>query len=371
VPRQRSSAVPLAWSFALLIVYASLYPFSDWRWPPGHDLLDLMRLPWPPYRPKFDIFSNLVGYLPMGALAYGAGLRSGWRWWAAMLLGVLAPALLSFTMEVTQNFLPQRVPSRLDLALNAAGGALGMLAGVLLQATGMVGRWQAVRDRWFLGGSAGARALLLLWPVGLLFPAPVPLGLGQVAQPLRDGIAAAVADTPWAEPVLAWISPPVVQPSALPPLAEGVAIMLGLLAPCLLAHAAVRPGPRRIVLALGAAVLAAGATTLSTLLNFGPGHALSWITPTAPAAFGAALAVACALAWIGRRLAAGLALVCLTALIALVAQAPADPYFAQSLQAWQQGRFIRFHGLAQWVGWLWPYLAMVWLLMRLAARRER
>ena len=26
-----------------------------------------------------------------------------------------------------------------------------------------------------------------------------------------------------------------------------------------------------------------------------------------------------------------------------------------SLQAWEQGRFIRFHGLAQWVGWLWPY----------------
>jgi hypothetical protein len=69
-----------------------------------------------------------------------------------------------------------------------------------------------------------------------------------------------------------------------------------------------------------------------------------------------------------RRLAAGLGLVVLTGLVVGVAQAPADPYFAQSLQAWEQGRFVRFHGLAQWVGWLWPYAAMGWLLSRLGAR---
>ena len=64
----------------------------------------------------------------------------------------------------------------------------------------------------------------------------------------------------------------------------------------------------------------------------------------------------------------GLGLVVLTALVMLVAQAPADPYYAASLQGWEQGRFIRFHGVAQWVGWLWPYVAMAWLLARLAAR---
>jgi hypothetical protein len=55
-------------------------------------------------------------------------------------------------------------------------------------------------------------------------------------------------------------------------------------------------------------------------------------------------------------------------MVALVAQAPTDPYFAQSLQAWEQGRFIRFHGAAQWVGWLWPYAAMAYLLARVSAR---
>jgi len=65
---------------------------------------------------------------------------------------------------------------------------------------------------------------------------------------------------------------------------------------------------------------------------------------------------------------AGAGLVALTGLVVGVSQAPADPYFALSLQAWEQGRFVRFHGLAQWVGWLWPYAALLWLLTRLGPR---
>jgi hypothetical protein len=40
----------------------------------------------------------------------------------------------------------------------------------------------------------------------------------------------------------------------------------------------------------------------------------------------------------------------------------------QTLQAWEQGRFIRFYGLAQWLGWLWPFAVLGWLLARLLAR---
>ena len=71
---------------------------------------------------------------------------------------------------------------------------------------------------------------------------------------------------------------------------------------------------------------------------------------------------------LSRRLVAGIGLIVLTALVAGVAQAPHNPYFALSLQAWEQGRFVRFHGLAQWIGWLWPFAAMASLLSRLAVR---
>jgi hypothetical protein len=63
-------------------------------------------------------------------------------------------------------------------------------------------------------------------------------------------------------------------------------------------------------------------------------------------------------------------LMALSVMVALVAQAPTDPYFALNLQSWEQGRFVRFHGLAQWVGWLWPYAAMLWLMWRVLDRRS-
>jgi hypothetical protein len=52
--------------------------------------------------------------------------------------------------------------------------------------------------------------------------------------------------------------------------------------------------------------------------------------------------------------------------VVLVAQVPVDPYYAGSLQSWEQGRFIRFNGLALWIGRLWPYVAMLWLLARVS-----
>ncbi len=56
--------------------------------------------------------------------------------------------------------------------------------------------------------------------------------------------------------------------------------------------------------------------------------------------------------------------------LALLNQAPGNAYYALTLQAWEQGRFIRFNGLAQWIGWLWPYAVLAYGLLRLS-RSER
>ena len=59
-------------------------------------------------------------------------------------------------------------------------------------------------------------------------------------------------------------------------------------------------------------------------------------------------------------------------LLALIVQlfvlnlAPASAYFAQTLQTWEQGRFIRFHGVAQWLGWLWPFVAVGYVMGRIS-----
>ena len=149
-----------------------------------------------------------------------------------------------------------------------------------------------------------------------------------------------------------------------------MAVALGLMAPCLVALAIAQPGWRRLLLVAGAAAIAVLATTLSTALNFGPDHALAWHTPLVVAAVVAGAVFAALAALLPRRVVAGLGLIVLAALVTLVTQAPEDPYFAESLNAWEQGRFIRFHGAAQWVGWLWPYAAMAYLLARFGAGEE-
>jgi len=362
----RSSAGPLAAMYTALIVYASLYPFSGWQ-TPGVSIWAFLGLHFPYWWTRFDLVSNLLGYLPLGTLLFGALVRSGLRSSRAAAITVAAGALLSFTMETLQNFLPQRVPSNVDLALNIAGTLCGALLGMALHALGWLQRWQAVRERWFIDHSAGGLVLLVLWPVGLLFPAPVPFGLGQVWPRLRDAATSWLQDSaaaPWFD---AWLQGDG-DASSLSPPSELVAVALGLAAPCLVAYAISRPGWRRMLLALGAVAIGFAAMTLSTALNFAPEHALAWRTPVAMAAVVASVALVMLLAWVPRRAAAGIGLMVLAALVSVIAQAPADAYFAESLQAWEQGRFIRFHGVAQWVGWLWPYVTMAWLLARIASR---
>ena len=366
-PATRSTglAMPAAWVYAALVVYASLYPFDDWRWPPGRLWLDMLALPWPRYRPAFDLWANLLGYLPLGLLVALATRRRSW----AVLFGVLLPALLSYGAEVAQHFLPGRHPSLLDLSLNSAGALLGALLGVALRALGWGDRWRAWQTRWFERVGATPLLLLALWPVGLLFPAPVALGLGQIGPRLRPWLAGLLDGVPWAEPWLQALT--TTAPKATPsPAIELMITWLGLLAPCLVAFAVVAPGWRRAVLTAGAALLAIGVETLSTALNFGPDRALAWWTATTTPALLGALLGAVMLMALPSRLAAGVGLIVLTAQVILVTQAPVDPYFAQNLQAWEQGRFINLHGVAQWIGILWPYAALAWLLTRLGSSLE-
>jgi VanZ family protein len=366
--RHRSSAAPLAWLYAALIVYASLYPFTGWR-VPGVSPLAFLGLPWPHWWTWFDLVTNLLGYIPFGALVFGALVRSDVRVRPSMLLACAAGAGLSLTMEFFQNFLPQRVASNVDLGVNVLGTFAGAALGWGVHVRGGVERWQAARDRWFIARSAGGIALLLLWPVGLLFPLPVPLAQGQVLARVQEVLAQWVDGTsiaPWVE---GWADADL-ERTALSPGGEFALIALGLLAPCMIAFSVARPGWRRLVLVLGATALGCLATTLSTALNFNPQHLLAWSTPQALAALAFGAVLASLISVVPGRAAAGIGLIVLTALVTVVAQAPADPYFAQSLQLWEQGRFIRFHGAARWVGWLWPYAAIVYLLARLGAKDE-
>jgi len=364
---RESSALALAVVFAGLVFYASLYPFSGWFWPAGQPLSALLVPPWPRYHVGFDDWSNFVGYMPLGALIYAAALRHGCRQVAAGALACALASLLSWSMEFTQHFLPGRVPSLMDWVLNSLGACAGLSLAVAVHAGGAGVRWSTLRGRWFAPRSGTTLALLLLWPVGFLYPSTVPFGQGASWERLQEVAYDRLADHPLS-PYFDWLWAGLGESGApMPKAAEGFVVALGLLGPCLVAFSVTRRGWRRAVVVPVAGAAGLAANTLSAALNFGPVHALSWVTSTVPVglALGALLALACVFS--GPRAAAALGLVALSVQVALVAQAPSDPYYAQSLQDWEQGRFIHFHGLAQWVGWLWPFAAGCALFRRLVS----
>ena len=355
---------PLALATLCVIVYASLYPFADWR-NQGISPFDYLAEPLPKYWTWFDIGANVLGYAPLGFFLALAGLR---RFRSAptvlpILLAVLAAAALSVLMETLQTYLPSRIPSNLDLALNAAGALLGAFCAWLLQKIGVISRWSAFRQRWFASDARGALALLLLWPLALLFPPAVPMGLGQVFERLEAALVGTLEGTPF----LAWLPVREMELQPLVPGAELLCVALGALIPCLLGYCVIRTAAQRAAFAATMVLAGLGMSALSAALSYGPEHAWAWLD--APVRVGVVLAaILCVILLpLRRRGAAAFALLALTAHLALLNQAPESAYFAQTLQTWEQGRFIRFHGVAQWLGWLWPYAALAYLLARLSA----
>lgn len=371
----RSVAIHLVWVYAFLLAYASLYPFEGWRWPAGASAAELLRLKWPPWRSHFDEWSNFLGYAPLGLAVFGAWqARQRRAGLSAVVAAVLLGAGLSYAMEVIQNFIPGRFPSLRDWTNNTLGSLAGASLAWLLHALGWLRASERWRERWFRPHSAAALILLALWPVGLLFPTPFPLGLGQTGwlDGLRDIYQDLLVLMPgWAAAGAALATEQDAARQALSAQREAWILATGLAAPCLLAGVVTRAGWRRWLLAPATAVVALAVMTLSTALNFGPDHALAWMTRLHLQALLAAVLVCAALCVLGPRWCASFAFLATAAQVLLLADVPPDPYYAASLKGWEQGRFIRFHGLAQVIGWVWPYAAMAWLTVWLTTAKSR
>jgi VanZ family protein len=364
---RKTSAWPLSQAWVALIVYASLYPFTGWR-DQGIAPWAFLSSPWPRYWTAFDFAANAGGYMPLGFLLALSFLRRGSPTIVptgkllAVVIATASSALLSFLMEALQTYLPSRVPSNVDFALNAVGALGGSLVAVALEATGAVDRWGRLRGQWFVDDARGAIVLIALWPFALLFPASVPFGLGQVLERLEAALGEWLADTPFLE----WLPVRDVELQPLVPAAELLCVTLGALIPCLLAYSVMRSVTQRAVFGVGVIFAGLASTALSATMSWGPAHAWAWLSLPVKAGVAGALVLSLAFLPVPRRACAAVVLLALMLHLSLLNQAPASAYFAHTLQTWEQGRFIRFHGLAQWLGWVWPYAALAYVLVRVS-----
>ena len=94
-------------------------------------------------------------------------------------------------------------------------------------------------------------------------------------------------------------------------------------------------------------------------MTYGPEHAWAWVD--VPAMMGVGLATGLGLVVLAAppRLCHVCLILALAVSLSLLNRVPGSAYLDQSLEAWEQGRFIRFHGLSQWLGWLWPFAALM------------
>jgi VanZ family protein len=358
----RSSATLFALLFAALIAYASLYPFSEWR-DQGVGPFEFITAPWPRYWSQFDTVANFFGYAPLGFLTTLALLRTTLVP-RPIVWATLAACALSLCMEAMQTYLPQRVPAMSDWLLNTGGALAGAWLASAMEQLGAIDHWSRFRSRWFARDARASIVLLATWPVALLFPPAVPLGLGQVFERLETAMENTFANTPF----LQWLPVRSLELQPMAPVSEVVCVALGLLAPCLLGYAMIPDWQRRTRLLIVVCAVSLLASSLSAALSYGPEAAWAWMK--LPVWIGLACGISGALLCLALQERACLAwlLVALVWQLSLVNLVPSTPYFAQTLQGWEQGRFIRFNGLAQWLGWIWPYMALGVAIQKLSQR---
>ena len=333
----------LTGGYALLVIYASLYPLAGWR-DSGGDPLAFLGAAWPRYYTGFDLATNMLAYLPFGFFCTAAlrhRLSPLPAWMAAVLLG----GGLSFIMELLQNYLPSRVPSNLDLACNAGGALLGGLFGVRWGSRaldeGQLARWRQ-RMMMHANGVDTGTLLIAAWLMTQLSPETLLFGSGDLRQML--GLS----------PVQEFLAERFVS-------LEAAIAGAGLLAAGLITTMLLRRHARMITagVLLGAVLI----KTLAHALLMGPAAAVAWITPGNSAGMVIGLAawwLASFLVFPLQRAVAALALLFATVMVNL---APENPYLLNMLHIWNPGQFLNFNGLTRLLCSLWPFLALPWLMI--------
>src|SRR5208282_1115397 len=114
VTSSRSQRI-FVFSYGLLIIYGSLYPFTGWRYP-DNETIAQMKVLWPDHVSRSDLLTNFLAYIPFGYLVVRA-LPSRFGAFGRFSLALAAGMMLSTTMEGIQLFLPARTSSLNDVLM--------------------------------------------------------------------------------------------------------------------------------------------------------------------------------------------------------------------------------------------------------------
>ncbi len=378
--------------YLMALVLVSLFPFQGWVWLPIEPWQFLWQ-PYPRYRTDFDLWTNVLAYIPLGLL--WSSLLAARRQQARprqpiaalvpMVQACLIGVVLSLLMESLQTYLPSRRAQWLDLLANGVGTVVGSVFWAIGQA---VGRWHRARYRPFRGAICAlplpgswlvGSLLIMIWVVGQASPQLLWLALG-------DAFSSIISVRPWA-----WLM-------GLPPeaplspteqvLTEALLVSSGLVTLAIIVRATLLAIGHRWSnrlqqqwgLTLGLTIACALFTRGLWIWLLVPGAQAdperlqimlaNWLSPGVQTGiflaglFGAAafvlsltamIRVAIALTVMGVTLANGL---------------PGTGYEASLASSWASGQWFNLRGLAALSAASWPILVIVWLALVLMTLRR-
>lgn len=332
--------------YSALVVGVSLYPFQNWRIPPD-DFAEFLFYEWPRYFTSFDISINILAYIPLGI---ATALISRQR--LPLGLWLISPLVVGFSfsllMELIQQYLPERIPSKLDLSCNTLGSVLGGFFILLLQQQGWWRRLHLWRDFWFYNGTLAdfGFAVVGLWFFSQMDPA-IPL-FGVVVRP--QGLP---------QPFIS----PIQDPALFLILLESIGAFLHLVGVGWL----VATVPRRSRHGLPLILIFIGLALFIKLLFAGmlliPNAFFEWVNPAVGGGWIAGLVLFYLLRNLKRIWQTLLAMLALTGSIVVGFLWPlhANPMGDLELFKWSFGQLGHFKGLVSLVSVAWPYLALIYL----------
>ncbi|GAA4337252.1 VanZ family protein [Pigmentiphaga soli] len=343
---------------ALLVVYASLYPFTGWT-DVGLPAFAYLRAPWPRYWLGSEIAANVAAYAPLGALFVWA-VYPGLRGTAAVLAATLACGALSAMLEALQTFLPDRIASNVDLAANACGALLGSLlaapAAPRLIGAGASARWRA---RWFTADAGPALMLAMLWTLVQVPRQPMLFGTGELGRLLGDWVSVPSG-------LLGEFWPP---SPAHRVWAESACTAVAVIGVSMLLLHVARPVRARGVLPFALVAIALAIKTLLQPLAVPGLPAGVWATGGALLGGAAGMLLAAAFAYLPPPAQRVLGIVALALQLAIVNLFPPDQYF-DSDSLFAGVRWLRLESLTLGLSVIWPLAALLLLLVRHRAARS-
>jgi VanZ family protein len=348
LPRHRSPlALYLLLGYTLLILYASLSPFTGWR-DAGIAMMSFVTEPLPRFVSKFDLAINTLAYIPFGFLATLVFMPVV-RPFAAAIAGIGAGIALSFALETAQGFLPGRISNNLDLIANTFGTLAGVLlcvrAGTRTVAMDRLLRW---RMRWFLPGRLTdlGLALIGLWFFSQLDPS-LPL-FGIVF--FSDGVQAQLAG---------------LAANAMSKILGPLSVSLNLISVGLTLRLIMRSSQATLAAVALIVWVAALIKLIAAMVLLRTEAAFLWVSQeVAWAIVGGALGVAVASALPRRSVQAACAAALIGAiLLSLLRPGDSVPFLSLRLFRWSYMQLLHYTGLSAAVAEIWPYVALGFVVL--------